>query len=214
VASDGNWYPPEQHPDVAGPPPAVAPALPPKQPVWADPGGGQWPTVPAGVSSATRRSSFTKPVVLAVAAVAILAVVGVTLSIALGGSSSTSPQSVAATAATDLRSGNYAQLCTLAPPAQGQRCRNDMNQISTHDIAYKPVSLGKVTVSGDRALFVLTGSVCEGSGQCLSNNDASAATDKGKTFNQVYAAAIGPSSSSPFILPMVEQGGSWYVTGF
>jgi len=170
--------------------------------------------VPVGVASAPTRSWITKPVVLVGAAIVVLAVVGVTLSVALGGSSSDTPQSVASAMTTDLRSGDYSHLCMLAPSAQGQRCRNDMSLIMAHDIAYKQVSLGKVTVSGDRALFVLTGSVCEGSGQCLSNNDADAATDKGRTFDQVYANAVGPTSSSPFIVPMVEQDGSWYVTGF
>jgi hypothetical protein len=149
-----------------------------------------------------------------VAVVMALAVFGGVSDATLGGT--TSARSTASAALADLQSGKFAQVCTLASQTQVSTCRGDLRQLSTDHVTYESLSLGAVTVRGSRALFVFTGRVCARTGhlQCLSNHDVDAATNQGQTFNQAYAAAVGSASSSPFILPLVEHGGRWFVAGF
>jgi len=146
------------------------------------------------------------------AATAALVVGGAVAFLRLSGTAS-DPQTTASAVLSDLGSGSYTQVCSLAPPVEITKCQGDLSQLPAHQISYISLGLGTVTQSGDRALAVLTGTVCE-AGQCVSNHDGNVATDKGQTFDQAFTSAAGSSSSSPFVLPLVEINGTWYVTGF
>ena len=154
--------------------------------------------------------------VLALVTVALLplAALGAAADATPGGAATA--RSAATTAMADLRSGHFAQVCAIAVPTEASTCRSDLAELAAVHATYSNLSLGVITVEGTRALFVLTGRVCATGVHpaCLSNNDANTATDHAKTFNQVYRAAVGASSSSPFIVPLVDHDGRWYVAGF
>lgn len=176
---------------------------------------------PTGVAQSpsprTEASGGKRPALLVVGVVILLALIGGALYVGLAGSPSSDANSSAPAAASavanDLRSGDFTQVCSLAPDAQRSKCRNDLRSLSAGSVSYK-VAVGNVIVSGNRALLVMTGTVCLGTGQCLSNHDVNAAMTSGQTFDQAYAVAAGNNSSSPFIVPLVQQDGKWYVTGF
>jgi hypothetical protein len=124
------------------------------------------------------------------------------------------PQAVASKVAADLQNRNDAEICQLAAAGEAAKCQTQLVQAAGHRVIYEGLGVGNVTQSGNRAIAVLTGTVCDDSGSCLSNRDATAGLDNGHTFDQVWTASIGPSSSSRWTMPLVEQNGTWYVTGF
>ena len=177
------------------------------------PTGGVTESLPAPSNSATKRF-IQKPAVLIAAAVIILCVAGGLLYVELTGSSSSSAQSVASTEVADLQQGNFSQICVLALPAQQVTCQSAMSQLSVQQVTYTNLALGTVSVNGDHALVAVTGSVCVGSGQCISNSDPNVAISDGQTFEQAYAQAVSASPSNAWSMPLVKQSGKWYVTGF
>jgi zinc-ribbon domain len=207
----GGSFPPTGWVTESLPAPSPASATPPAGAQVLEPRPTPQPSAPS--SSATKRF-IQKPAVLIAAAVIILCVAGGLLYVALTGSSSSSAQSVASTMVADLQQGNFSQICVLALPAQQVKCNTALSQLSVQHVMYKNLALGTVTVNGDQALLEMTGSVCVGSGQCISNSDPNLAISDGKTFEQAYAQAVSASSSTPFIIPLVKQNGKWYVTGF
>jgi hypothetical protein len=179
---------------------------------WSDSGTGDWSTMqPAAAATGQAKASLVrKPAFLVVAAIVILAVIGGVIAVSMGGSSS-SARSLASTVVGDLQKGDFAQVCTLALQAQSANCTSQLGSLSTHKVSYK-IALGTVTVNGDRAVFVLTGTVCEGKTFCDSNHDGNLATDKGQSFDQAYTSAVGPSSE--WVVPELEQNGKWYISSF
>ena len=197
---------------LPAPPPAPhAPTTPPAGAQELEPRPTPQPSVP---SSPAKKRFIQKPAVLIAAAAIVLCVVGGLLYVELTGSSSSSAQSVASTMVADLQQGNFSQICVLVPPAQQVKCQSDVGQLSVQHATFKNLALGTVTVNGDQALLEMTGSVCVGSGQCISNSDPNVAISGGKNFEQAYTQAVSASSSTPFIVPLVKQNGKWYVTGF
>jgi zinc-ribbon domain len=193
------------------PPAAHAPATPPAGAQVLEPRPTPQPSAPS--SSATKRF-IQKPAVLIAAAVIVLGVAAGLLHEAVTGSSSSSAQSVASTLVADLQQGNFSKICVLALPAQQLKCNTTMSQFSVQHVTYKNLVLGTVTVNGGQALLEMTGSVCAGSGQCMSNSDPNVAMSAGQTFQQAYAEAAAPSSSTVFSIALFKQNGTWYVTGF
>lgn len=153
-------------------------------------------------------------VTLAIFVLVAAVVGGIVYAVIRGTSSSTNTaQSVAAATISDLNSVNYNQICSLAAPGQTAKCSSDLKQLTIQHVRYMNLSVGTVTTSGPRAVFVIVGRVCVGStGRCLSNQNKN--VGKGHTFDQLYASAIGTINSSPFLLPLIRQDGHWYVTGF
>jgi hypothetical protein len=171
--------------------------------------------LPSALAPAKRSPVRNTAFVTAVVAVLLIAAVGGGVYAVFGGSSSStnSARSVASATVTDLSGGNYERICTLAAPSQAFKCASDLKELTIAQVKYTDLALGAVTVDGDRAVFVVTGTVCVGANRrCLSNHDAD--LDRRLAFNQVYAAAIGTKNASPFLLAIVFQDGHWYVTGF
>ena len=107
---------------------------------------------------------------------------------------------------------------TYAVPSQVPACTSDLSQ---GGVSLKNWKVGHVTVLGDQAVITFTGTACQGS-QCVSNSDPNAATDPesamyaGSSFAATFAAANDPNNqnNSPFIAAAVQQGGTWYASGF
>jgi hypothetical protein len=160
------------------------------------------------------RWAFFRRHTIPVAIAALLMGAMALLAFTLWGSSS-ALQSTASTVLTDLQNGSYNQICSLALPAETAACQGDLTQFATHKIIYKNLGLGTDTVSGPRALVVITGTICEsGTGPCVSNHDVNAALDKGQTFDEAWTTATGVNSSDAWALPFVQENGTWYVSGF
>lgn len=178
-------------------------------PSWRSP-APEWS--PASSDHPSRRPRGRRvAIVLAAAVVVATAAVVVTLVTARGGSSN-NPTSIASAVVSDLQRADYGSVCPLVASGERSTCRSEASTFTERDVVYKDLRLGIVTVSGTRALAVFTGSVC--ATRCLSNTDPDVALDGGQSFAAVYARATGSTASSPFILPMAQDGGgTWFVTG-
>lgn len=256
-ASDGKWYPPEQHPDfrpaavIQSPIPlpqeylsgqamptqwtsqgystyevpptyGAPPSWPINQPInqpFPQPFSQPFPQ-PLGGNLSTTSPDTAKPIIkrpgFQISAVILVVVlVGAMLFVVFGKSSnSNGAHAIASAMAADLNSGNYQQVCLLAVPNQQAACKANLASALSQGVRFINISLGTVTVNGTQALFVLTGTFCDSTSKCLSNSDPNAATDSGQTFAQVYASALSTTASNPFIAPLVEENGKWYLTGF
>ena len=120
----------------------------------------------------------------------------------------------ASIATADMAAGRYVNLCSLALPDQDAKCINDMGAIPSGIIVYSDLTLGSVVASGDQAIATLIGSACVKQARCWSNHQSDLVGRQGQSFGQLYASAMGSAPSSPFILPLVQQDGRWYITGF
>ena len=120
----------------------------------------------------------------------------------------------ASAAAADMEAGRYVGLCTLALTDQDAKCVRDLGAIPPGAIVYTNLELGSVVTSGNQALATLTGDACVAHARCWSNHESDLVGEQGKSFRGLYASALGSAPSSPFVLPLIEQGGRWYVTGF
>jgi len=118
---------------------------------------------------------------------------------------------------TATRTKDFLAFCSLAVPSEAARCRTTLSSSSASQVKFKDLAVGTVTVQGDKALVVFTGSICDPTGaQCQTNTDPNAALANGTSFDKAYAAALNGSngSSSAFASALVHQGGLWYATGF
>lgn len=178
-------------PSVAGPPDQAQ--FPPRQ----------------GARSANRKPIGHPGVLVGGIALVLVIILGA-IHLAGSGASSGSPQSVASAVATDLHVGELSQLCLLVVPNDVSKCQSDMAQAAAAKVTYSALAVGAVTVQGDRALAVWTGTICS-NGSCNSNHDPNAAIGKGLTFDQVYSAVVNGNSQEYPFLALVKQNGKWYV---
>jgi hypothetical protein len=146
-------------------------------------------------------------------AVAVL-IVGGGLVLLLGGSSTDATlSSIVPKVVTILQSGNFPRICTLAAPDQVSTCHHDLRGVSNGTIiSYKDIRTGEIRTEGNRALVVITGSVCLDGQACRSNRDPH--LEHSRSFDQVYAQEVGSGNSSSFVVPFTRVGGQWYVGGY
>lgn len=180
---------------------------------WAAPGSGPPPRRLRG-RGLPRRKAF-----VVVPGVVLLAGVGVGLAVVLNRSPApNTPRAVAQQAVADFQRGSLASLCNLVLPSAQQACRAAMTVASALTVTTHDLAVGVVSRQGSEALAVLTGTVCaSGPGaatpQCDSNSDPNAALDQSGSFAEAYTRANGSSQSGPsFTLPLIEQGGNWYLS--
>ncbi|HEV8065458.1 MAG TPA: hypothetical protein VGP46_11525 [Acidimicrobiales bacterium] len=195
-------------PPVAPPPEWLTP-----QPSTAGAGPDQWaaqPSTPYTSQPAAKGRNLTA--VLSVFGIIVVAGVAVLLFITLT-RSSPNANSVARSVVGDLNAGKFSNVCSQAAPGtESAKCTADLSQISGEHITFR-LTLGSTTTSGSKAIAVVDGSECV-LGQCNSNNKDFYQLENGGTFAQLYAAAVaGSGSNSAFLIPLVEIGGKWYVTG-
>ena len=161
-------------------------------------------------AEASRRRRGRLVAVLATAGVLILASAGAAFALTRDPSLAAA-RSVADTTTTDLAAKNYAGYCSAAIPAQRSAC---LSQFSGAAATITNFRVGEVTVEGNEALFVDTGTICV-AGTCHTNADPKAGLDDGKTFAQVYALEISSTQvGPPWVSAMMQVGGTWYLTGF
>ena len=119
----------------------------------------------------------------------------------------------------DLKTGNLADLCSVAQPSQQAACKSGMKSLPASDIksempAFKNFVLTYTAVDGDKALIGATGSICNhDSKNCTSNTNPAAIFDSGKSFAALWkqATAAGNSNSNAYSLgQLVKIKGTWY----
>ncbi len=161
-------------------------------------------------AQASRRRRGRLVAVLATAGVLILASAGAVFALTRDPTLAAA-RSVADTATTDLAAKDYAGYCSAAIPAQRSAC---LSQFSGAAATITNFRVGEVTVEGNEALFVNTGTICV-AGTCHTNSDPKAGLDDGKTFAQIYALEISSTQVGPtWVSAMTHVGGTWYLTGF
>jgi hypothetical protein len=127
--------------------------------------------------------------------------------------SSADPNKVAGDITSDFNSGQYQSICTLAEPSEASKCRTEAAGAGLTGIKFH-VTPGSVATSGNEGLFAMTGTAC-GSQGCVTNTKGLSALEGGKSFSQEYTFASNPNTSNNFwVVPLVEQNGKWYLTGF
>jgi hypothetical protein len=124
-----------------------------------------------------------------------------------------SPQALAAELVEKLNANDLNAVCTLALPSEKAACASGATTMASNDGTYKNLVLGKVHVDGPQAVLSMTGSACAGS-VCDSNTDPDGAFSKGQSFAEAFSSANAAHTGSPFYVPLIQQGGTWYVSGF
>jgi hypothetical protein len=111
---------------------------------------------------------------------------------------------------------NYTGICQYFQPSSQSSCRSAMAQLTPANAsgAFKNFSTIKATwtaIDGDQALVGETGTVCDQStNKCNTNSDPAAVFDSGKTFSQIWQAAVNSTSSAYEPAPLVRVNGKWY----
>lgn len=191
------------------------------------PAGGDagWAASPGGPASRRLRGRGLprrKALVVVPLVVLLLAGAGVGIALGLSGSSAPdTPRAVAQAAVADFDSGSLASLCNLVLPSSEQQCRAGMIMASVIKLTTHDLAVGVVTQQGSEALAVLTGTLCVAANtagsaavtpQCETNTDPNAALDGSGSFAEAYTRATTSSQTGQnFTIPMLEQGGHWYL---
>lgn len=140
-----------------------------------------------------------------------------------GASAAGSPGAVLASAIAAIEAGSYPKICDYLQPAQQSKCRSALGSAQASAIAaamptVKNLAVSYTAIDGTRALVGMTGTICSPQQKptCVTNNDAAAIFDGGKTFSVLWTEAVSSTSTAYSLTPMTEINGKWYgySTGF
>ena len=140
-----------------------------------------------------------------------------------GASAAGSPGAVLASAIAAIEAGSYPKICDYLQPAQQSKCRSALGSAQASAIAaamptVKNLAVSYTAIDGTRALVGMTGTICSPQQKptCVTNNDAAAIFDGGKTFSVLWTEAVSSTSNAYSLTPMTEIKGKWYgySTGF
>jgi hypothetical protein len=155
---------------------------------------------------------FRLPVwTIVVAALVVVATVAGVL-IASSGESALSPAPAAMAFSTSYGRGHQRVVCAALLPSQRSACNSALEDTA---VTFKHIAIGRVQISGNRAVVVTTGSICPSSLPCVTNSDPNLGFDSGKSFQALWAIATSGSSSwveAPFVVAAEKETGKWYVT--
>jgi hypothetical protein len=111
-----------------------------------------------------------------------------------------------------------AAACAYVEPSAQSSCNSSLSGVTQAQMgtSIKNLGMGWVAVNGTKALVGTTGSVCSKNNtpQCSANSDPAAILDSGKSFSDLWAAAVSAENSttnSYSLGPCVEVSGKWYV---
>ena len=147
---------------------------------------------------------------------------GVTVT-APGAAASGSPGAVLASAIAAIEAGSYAKICHYLQPSQQSKCKSEFGSAQASAIAtamptFKNLTVSYTATDGTKALVGLTGTICspEQKPSCVTNNDAAAIFDSGKTFAELWTESVTSTSNAYSLTPMIKINGKWYgySTGF
>ena len=140
-----------------------------------------------------------------------------------GDSAAGSPGAVLASAIAAIEAGSYAKICDYLQPSQQAKCSSALGSAQAPAVAtamptFKNLSVSYTATDGTRALVGITGTICSPEQQpsCVTNKDAAAIFDGGKTFTVLWTEAVSSTSNAYSLTPMIEISGKWYgySTGF
>jgi hypothetical protein len=140
-----------------------------------------------------------------------------------GASAAGSPGAVLARAIAAIEAGSYAKICDYLQPSQQKKCSSALGSAQASGIAtamptFKNLTVSYTATDGTRALVGLTGTICspEQKPSCVTNNDAAAIFDGGKTFAVLWTESVSSTSTAYSLTPMIEINRKWYgySTGF
>ena len=147
---------------------------------------------------------------------------GVTVT-APGAAVSGSPAAVLTRAIAAIESGSYAKICQYLQPSQQPKCKSGFGSAPASAIAtamptFKNLTVSYTATDGTKALVGLTGTICSSAQKpsCVTNNDAAAIFDSGRTFAELWMESVTSTSNGYSLTPMVKVSGKWYgySTGF
>jgi hypothetical protein len=140
-----------------------------------------------------------------------------------GAAASGSPGAVLASAIAAIEAGSYAKICHYLQPSQQPQCKSEFSSAQASAIAtamptFKNLTVSYTATNGTKALVGLTGTICspEQKPSCVTNNDAAAIFDSGKTFAELWMESVTSTSNAYSLTPMIKINGKWYgySTGF
>ncbi|MCL4449201.1 MAG: hypothetical protein M1483_00425 [Actinobacteria bacterium] len=205
-ASDGNWYPPELHPD-------------PEYRSSVEHSGG---LSQGRLGRLKGLPAVIKPRMLVLAAVVVI--VGVTAGlIVVDISNNNSPQAVVSDFLHAAQSGPLTKLCTYVKPDTQKSCVKGLTVAESLGVKTPlltgSVSLGDVVTNGNFAVVVVTGHFCNNkepgqSPSCMSNSNPEAGIT-GVSFKSALSNAVINANSSTLDespdVPCVKINGKWYL---
>ena len=112
--------------------------------------------------------------------------------------------------------GDWGKACGYLLPGEQGGCRQQAGGLGVFS---GPVGVGRVVVSGARALVVLVGRLCVPAGvaasspQCASNSNPSAGLGPNISFTAAFDEALNPGPNPPPLIVCEESGGAWYTRG-
>jgi hypothetical protein len=135
----------------------------------------------------------------------------------LGASAAGSPGAVLTSAIAAIEAGSYAKICGYLQPSQQSKCNSTLGSAQASAVAtamptFKNLSVSYTATDGTRALVGLTGTICspDQKPSCVTNNDAAAIFDSGKTFSELWSESVTATSNAYSLTPMIEVSGKWY----
>lgn len=131
-----------------------------------------------------------------------------------------SPAAVVAGVVAAENSGNYTSVCSYYEPTTQSECKSQVSAaVSASPSAVASaighasnVGIGYTAIHGTEALVGTTGTFCA-SGSCFTNTNPAAIFSSGKSFSDLWSAAVGTESSSNSysLAPCTELNGKWYI---
>lgn len=120
-----------------------------------------------------------------------------------------SPEQVVAGALQAALAGDYSQACGYMIPSGQGEC--DQQVASTPSLTGTYQIVGQV-IEGDRALVFVTGSACNGPGDCFGNSDTSMGDASSPSGFDSYYVYYSPGDSGNFSpLSCIKVGSQWYL---
>ena len=134
-----------------------------------------------------------------------------------GASAAGSPGAVLTSVIAAVEAGRYAKICDYLQPSQQSKCSSALGSVQASAVAtamptFKNLAVSYTAIDGSRALVGLTGTICspDQKPSCVTNNDAAAIFDSGKTFAALWSESVASTSSAYSLTPMTEVNGKWY----
>jgi hypothetical protein len=129
-----------------------------------------------------------------------------------------SPQAVVTAYVHALDSRNFAGACGYAVPSDQAACESEVaqngNQLAMPPgDSYNDFAVGYTLIDGHQALVGATGQLCvlTQAQTCISNSDAAAVLDSGKSFGALWTRALNAPSAAYSPIPCVQVNGTWYL---
>lgn len=127
------------------------------------------------------------------------------------------PAGVFLTEIKDVQSRHFVEMCSVIEPSQQAGCKSELGSRPVAGMpTFKTIVITYTATDGDKALIVITGSVCPPSAnpKCSTNTDPAAGFDSGKSFATLWNETTNSGTSNNNVYPLnpfIKINGAWYA---